>query len=318
MRMCLKTLPLILCSLSLMNCGDGHDHKDHSHKDHSHKDHGHHGHDHSGPNPHIWLVPQKAILFVQGAAPKLSALIEASDKKPTIVVTIFPLQSLVEELVGDKATVRTLIDANGSPHGFEIQPHHLKQLSEADALVTVGMNFDDWAEKAMREARGDKQSTVLQFAKLTERDENRKPPGQQLANAGTLITKLDALHKQYESKLSSVKNKKLVTFHNAFDLLAERYGMEVIAHLTEIELSHGGEVPPKQLLAVKNAVTKHELKVIYSEPQFPDRAMQAIREASNVEILRLDPLGNPNVEGYRNYFEMMESNLQTLVKGQSK
>ncbi len=33
-------------------------------------------------------------------------------------------------------------------------------------------------------------------------------------------------------------------------------------------------------------------------------------------MLTLDPEGNPAVDGYRTYQEMMRTNLQTLVKGQ--
>jgi zinc transport system substrate-binding protein len=91
----------------------------------------------------------------------------------------------------------------------------------------------------------------------------------------------------------------------------------VVAHLTEIELAPGGEVTPRQLRETIDAVTRYNLKVIYAEPQFPDTAMQAIRQQTGVQILRLDPQGHPEVEGYRTWFEMMRSNMATLVQGQN-
>jgi zinc transport system substrate-binding protein len=121
----------------------------------------------------------------------------------------------------------------------------------------------------------------------------------------------------FRAATERLRSRKLVTFHNAFDLLAERYELEVVAHLTEIELAPGGEVTPRQLRETIDAVTRYNLKVIYAEPQFPDTAMQAIRQQTGVQILRLDPQGHPEVEGYRTWFEMMRSNMATLVQGQN-
>ena len=59
-----------------------------------------------------------------------------------------------------------------------------------------------------------------------------------------------------------------------------------------------------------------KLKTIYAEPAYPDTALHAIAEATGAKVLRLDDLGGPQREGYRTYFEMMESNLKVLVEGQ--
>ncbi len=304
---------LSLALLSVPGCGDGHDHHDHSHKDH------HHHHDHSGPNPHVWLDPVKVKTFVAGVTPVLEQAIEDNDGKPVIVVTIFPLQTLVEAIVGDKATVKTLVAPGATPHGFEVKAPHLTMLREAKVLITVGYKFDDWAAKAMRESHPDDKPTIISMeSTIKSKEATAAATGDFKTNADQLLAKLDALHQRHETELAKATKKELVTFHNAFDPLAERYGMKVVAHLTEIELSHGSEVTPQQLKAAREAVNKHQLKVLYSEPQFPDSAMKAIRDATDVDILRLDPIGNPNVEGYRDYFQMMESNLRTLVAGQSR
>lgn len=62
--------------------GDSHGHDDqghdeHSHDDHGHVDHGHddeHGHDHSGDDPHLWLSPDNAIVWIGEIAQRLSTL----------------------------------------------------------------------------------------------------------------------------------------------------------------------------------------------------------------------------------------------------
>lgn len=136
-------------------------------------------------------------------------------------------------------------------------------------------------------------------------------------NAAALVAEIEAIDKEYAPKLAALPKKQLVTFHNAFDPLAEHYGLEVVAHLTEIELSVGGEVSPRQLAQAIEAIRTHDLKVIYAEPQFPDVAVRALQGETGVQVLILDPLGAATTPGYETYQAALRSNLDTLIKGQS-
>jgi zinc transport system substrate-binding protein len=59
---------------------DEHSHDDHSHDDHAHDGHGHdehahdHGHSHEGVDPHAWLDPENAKVWLDLIAAELSAL----------------------------------------------------------------------------------------------------------------------------------------------------------------------------------------------------------------------------------------------------
>ncbi|MEX0654729.1 MAG: metal ABC transporter substrate-binding protein [Phycisphaeraceae bacterium] len=137
-------------------------------------------------------------------------------------------------------------------------------------------------------------------------------------NATAVVASLEELDQAYREQLANVPRKELVTFHNAFDRLAERYGLEVVAHLTEVELDHGAEIRPDRWRQAVAAVRTHDLRVLYSEPQFPDRAIASLQREAGVDVLRLDPLGHPRREGFETYQAMMRSNLATLVDGQSR
>ncbi|MFW6059279.1 MAG: metal ABC transporter substrate-binding protein [Phycisphaeraceae bacterium] len=139
-----------------------------------------------------------------------------------------------------------------------------------------------------------------------------------LANTKATLDTILAVDALYRAQLRGVKRREMVAFHNAFDLLAERYGLEVVAHLTPIELVPGGEVTPGRLEAVLARIEEHDLEVIYAEPQFPETAVAALRERAGVAVLRLDPLGDPRREGYDSWEALMRSNLETLVEGQSR
>ena len=314
---------IVIASLALAGCGggDSHDHHGHDHKDHGH-DHVH-DHDHSGPNAHVWLDPVETKKFVHLLDSALTRQIELAAKenrKARFVASIFPIGSLVEEIVGDRAEVRVMLPSGSSPHGFDVTPDVMQMVTRADLTIIVGLGLDGWASKVWQSAHGKSDAgrgELISFQALMGQRlaDDAVPPS---TRAQAVLDKLDALHKKCEAELAKVKSKELVTFHNAFDLLAARYGLKVVAHLTEMDLPTGSEVTPGALKEAKAAVKKHNLRVLYAEPQYPDSALKAIQEATGVAILKLDDLGGPDRPGYRTYFEMMESNLKMLVDGQSK
>ena len=274
---------------------------------------------------------------------------EASGRKPVIAVSIFPLASLVEQLTGDWAEVVTLLPAIASPHNPSFTPDQVRTVAGADVLIVVGMGLDPWAEKAATAAES---PPVLRFsdliggeakksdpprnnhlwldpvltsefvealsAKLTERYPDHAAGIQSAAER--LLADLRQLEREYAEQLAAVPQKDLITFHNAFDLIAERYHLNILVRLTDIEISPGGEVTPDKIREALEAIKKYKLKVLYAETEFPDQVIRRLREETGdetaVDVLLLDPQGNPAVEGYRTYQQMMRSNLKTLVKGQ--
>ena len=136
------------------------------------------------------------------------------------------------------------------------------------------------------------------------------------ANSETIAGELQVIHEEYEKGLGGIEQKHMITFHDSFDLLAERYGLEVVAHLSPVELRPGGEITLKRRREVIELIEKHKLTTIYFEPQFPQGETQWFKD-KGARILQLDPLGNPNADGYKTFQQMMRTNLGTLIQGQS-
>jgi len=315
---------------------------------------------------------------------------------PRVAVSIFPLASLVQDVLPPEAEVTLLLPPGRSPHGFEPQADRVAELARADVLVVNGLGLDAWAEDAasavapgievLRLAvlvgrsggaghhgheHGDDDHDAHGHARddhgyaedhgdgdgpdAAESDDPAPADGhghdhsgpnphlwldpiladhfvRRLADdlaarypdhagairlrAAELRDELASLDAGYREAAAEMPTRELVTFHNAFDVLAARYGLEVVAHLTPVELSPGGEVPPGRLGDAIEAIRSRGLGVVYAEPQFPDRAVEALRQETGVRVLRLDPLGDPTVAGYRDYSAMMRSNLAVLIEGQ--
>lgn len=282
-----------------------------------------------------------------------------SSRKPIIVASIFPLQSILTQMTGDWIEVDLMMPSGASPHDFEPMAAQIAPLSQADMLVVVGLNLDEWAEQAAgRIGRHDLQiermadlvgprlavahpegepataavqralnqhlwmdpqrtirfihalAPILQSRYPAHRDEVQK-------RSQNLIDDLQDLDSQARRALGSVPEKEMITYHNAYDLLAERYGLHVVCHLTEIELSPGGEVTPQALVETMDAIKRYHLQVIYAEPQFPGRAVEMIHEQTGVAIMSLDDLGGPNRPGYETYQSMLRTDVKILAQGQS-
>jgi zinc transport system substrate-binding protein len=62
-----------------------------------------------------------------------------------IVTTIFPLESILEEIGGDLVEVISLLPAGTTPHTYEPTVKHVKAVADADLIVFVGGGLDNWA-----------------------------------------------------------------------------------------------------------------------------------------------------------------------------
>jgi len=130
------------------------------------------------------------------------------------------------------------------------------------------------------------------------------------SRASAYIGQLDALDKEYRSQLAPLKGKRFVTFHQAFNYVAMRYGMEELSLMDADAAGFG----PRQRQELIEAMKLHNVKAVFAEPQFPIEKLQALANDANARIGRLDPLGNPSVVEYSSYLAMMRTNLRALVE----
>lgn len=82
-----------------------------------------------------------------------------------VVVTIPPLLSAIKPLLGAQDKVTVLLTRGQSPHGFTMKPSHALALQQADIIVTVGSGVDQWAQKAIENA---KQSHSAEVVRMTD------------------------------------------------------------------------------------------------------------------------------------------------------
>ncbi len=121
---------------------------------------------------------------------------------------------------------------------------------------------------------------------------------------------LAAIDVAYEEALESITDRRLITFHDAFNPLADEFHLDVVATVLSLE-TH--DVTPARLQEVRAHIEKEGVRAVFVEPQFDSKAIEGL--GGEVEPRLLDPLGDPNRPGYESYDAMMRTNLRNLVEG---
>ena len=273
-----------------------------------------------------------------------------SKKKGTVTAAFFPLAAAVAQVGGSLVKVTNLTPAGVEPHDIELNTQQAESVLDADLAVVVGNGFQPQVEdiaadrdgptlnvlKALPINAGDKkveegdataldphvwldpvlyQSVVDAIASaLSKVDPDHA--ADYTANAVAYNAKLATLNTEYETGLANCSRQLLVTAHEAFGWLTQRYGLtpEGIAGI-----SPDAEPNPQRLADLTDLVEKKGVTTIYTEDLVsPKVARTLAREAGGLKTATLNPLEGltaKQIKAGATYISEMQDNLQAIQKG---
>ena len=273
-----------------------------------------------------------------------------SKKKVTVTAAFFPLAAAVAQVGGSLVKVINLTPAGVEPHDIELNTQQAESVLDADLAVMVGNGFQPQVEdiaadrsgptlnvlKALPINAGDKkveegdataldphvwldpvlyQSVVDAIASaLSKVDPDHA--ADYTANAAAYNAKLATLNTEYETGLANCSRQLLVTAHEAFGWLTQRYGLtqEGIAGI-----SPDAEPNPQRLADLTDLVEKKGVTTIYTEDLVsPKVARTLAREAGGLKTATLNPLEGltaKQIKAGATYISEMQDNLQAIQKG---
>lgn len=256
-----------------------------------------------------------------------------------VAATIFPLKDIIANIGGDRVVIVTILPPGASPHTFEVRPDTVKAAMGIRAIFKIGAGLDDWAE-GIAGALEEKPKIIDVSGTVTLRklpDGSIDPHYWLSLENGVIIAKnvteslceLDPANKEFYAKnlagylqelakadeelkkmFAGLSNKSFATFHEAWFYFANAYGLEVAA---AFEPFPGKEPTPEFLAEFIKTVREHNLKVIFSEPQFSPEAMKQLAKDLGVRLEQLDPEGGGTDET-QSYIAMMRFNAQVIYK----
>ena len=120
-------------------------------------------------------------------------------------------------------------------------------------------------------------------------------------NAREYIEQLSNLDNKIHSELDNIKNKNIVTFHEAFPYFAKEYGLNIVG---VVQREAGSEPSAKELQETIEKIKK-------LEPQYSTKAAETISKETNVKVYTLDPIVTEESKN-SSYIDIMNKNLETL------
>jgi len=253
-----------------------------------------------------------------------------SPGKETVVASFYPLAYAAQEVGDGRVDVSNLTPAGAEPHDLEVSPQDVAAIREADLVLLLGRGFQPQLEDAAGSGNnvlrlldtpglglhpdGDPHVWLdpLRYAKIVGRI------GQALhepAAAARLQGRLRALDGEYRTGLAHCERREIVTSHEAFGYLAERYGLEQVA-ITG--LSPEVEPEPAKLQHVVELVRERGVTTIYFETLVSPRIAETVARETGAKTAVLNPiegLTKDEVSQGENYFSLMRTNLRTLREG---
>ena len=226
----------------------------------------------------------------------------------------------------------------GCLHDYQLQSKDMKNIEQADLFIMNGAGMENFMNKVtaqlpnlhivdsstgitlLRDDDGIANPhiwvSITNYIQqvdniekgLASADPKNAPAYQK--NAQDYIAKLSSLRGKMHEELSDIKQKDIITFHEAFPYFAEEFGL----HIAKVVNREPDSQPSaRELAETIRLVRATGVKAVFAEPQYPKSAADIVAHESGASMYTLDP----SVTGSNDknaYLDAMEKNLAVLKR----
>jgi zinc transport system substrate-binding protein len=289
----------------------------------------------------------------ESSASTPSPAVTTTEDALDVIASFYPLQWMAQQVGGGRIAVSSLTPPGAEPHDLELTPTDVAAVADADVVVFLS-GFQPAVDEAVEgsestvfDAAGPADLN-LTFTPIEEGVEAADEAGAvdphfwldplrlaavadafavtlgqadpsnadaYTANADRLREELEELDGEFTEGLAGCADENLVTSHNAFGYLAERYGL---AQVGITGLTPEEEPSPRDIAAVTDFVEANDVTTIYFETLVSPAIAETIAAETGADTAVLDPIEGLSDESEgADYLEVMRSNLANLRAGQS-
>jgi zinc transport system substrate-binding protein len=247
--------------------------------------------------------------------------------KQHVVAAFYPLAYAAQRLGGSSVEVHNLTPPGAEPHDLEVSPSEVQLIRSADLVLLLGHGFQPQLEASAgtgqkvlrlldspglaRFANGDPHVWLdpARYARIVKRIAaalHRQPA------AGRLIAQLHGLDRAYRQGLSRCARHDIVTSHEAFAYLAQRYELKQVA-ITG--LNPEAEPAPKKLARVVELVRRTGATTVFFETLVSPRIADTVARETGARTAVLNPIEGltpAQLKRGDDYFSLMRTNLANL------
>jgi zinc transport system substrate-binding protein len=261
-------------------------------------------------------------------------------KSTTIAASFYPMYIFTLNITKDIPNVK-VIDmtkpTTGCLHDYAITPNDMKNLEGAQILIVNGAGAESFMDRVIQQfpqlkiidaskgiplikGTGDEGDNPHLWVSISNAILQVENIGNQLAaldpdnaagykaNTNAYIKNLEVERDKMHQALDGVKNRDIITFHEAFPYFAKEFNLNIAG---VIEREPGSEPSPKDLNDIIKKVNQLKVKALFAEPQYSTKAAGIIAKETGAKIYTLDPAvtGPMDADAYIN---IMDNNLKTL------
>jgi manganese/iron transport system substrate-binding protein len=261
---------------------------------------------------------------------------EGETPRVKVVVSLAIFADFARQVGGDRVDVFTLVPAGADPHTYEPVPSKVAELAKSDLVIVNGLGLEAALENVVEEnisssatlvelAEGlpviDKnphlwlnvQNAIAYVERIHDALVEIDPAGAEAyrANADSYLAELRTLDEEVAADIDSIPSdrRKLVTFHDAFPYLAQRYGLEVVG---VVVVSPGKEPSAKDVANLVEAIAAEDVPAVFKEPQFNARILELAADDAGVEVCTLRSAALD--KKVNTYVKLMRFNAKELVR----
>jgi zinc transport system substrate-binding protein len=250
----------------------------------------------------------------------------ASGTGTSVVAAFYPVAFAAQEVGGPGVHVDNLTPPGVEPHDLEATPNTVRKLREADLVLLLGHGFQPQLEAAA--GHGPRVVDLLDTPGLERHGSDPHvwldPIRYELIvkriaaalgrpdAAAPMLAKLQRLDRDYRAGLRNCTRNEIVTSHEAFAYLADRYGLKQVA-ITGI--TPEAEPRPQDLKHVIDVVRSTHATTVFFETLVSPKLADTVARATGAKTAVLNPIeGLTPAEQQRGetYFTVMQENLRAL------
>ncbi|MGE5474700.1 MAG: metal ABC transporter substrate-binding protein [Ignavibacteriales bacterium] len=280
------------------------------------------------------------IIFSAGCARRTQNHPQNLQNKLSIATSFYPIYILTLNVTKDieGVTVTNISKPQtGCLHDYQLTTDDLSILEDSQIFIINGAGMESFIDKVISQIPNIKIVNSTKGISLIKNSDGKTDNphawldinnaikqveniGNQLAeidkpnadkyrqNVNNYIKKLKNLENEIKNQLYGVKNRDIITFHEAFPYFAKEFGLNIAA---VIEREPGSEPSAGELAEIITTVKNLNIGIIFAEPQYSAKSAQTIARETGAKLYTLDPIvTGPNDADA--YISIMKRNLEVL------
>ena len=256
----------------------------------------------------------------------------------TVVTSFYPMYIAALNVIGDTDGVhlQNLSEPQtGCLHDFQLTPEDMKLLSKADVFIINGGGIESFMKDVAKsypdltiieasegidllDDEGEENAHAWMSVATYEEQVNHIAEGLIAADekhasdyqkhADAYVVKLDALKERQQKVAEKIKGQSVILFHEAYDYVADDYGLDVAYVL---DLDEERQVSAGEVADVLAAVRDDHVKYILAEELYGKSMGDTVEKETDAKVIYLDALNRGDYDA-DSYIKGMSANIDLI------